>query len=206
MKRVHNSNIYFLQCAVHPQDEIRAKSIRLVWDLLFKWYLKSSNGLVSRNWLGPLFSLNFRLTWKARYVVSFLFSDNASSHFFVSVQQVANKLYKLSYLSEMIEKFATNMLMSAVEQSPSGIEHSQSESTGQRVEGMVCCFHLLLCLLSCFMALASKGSDIFMNHWIAWSCPDFTCYLMVALIIFIIPGDSHTKCLSFKLPFCTWWY
>ncbi|XP_068304402.1 uncharacterized protein [Pyrus communis] len=68
-----------LKCAVHPQDEIRAKSIRLV----------------------------------------------------------ANKLYKLSYLSEMIEKFATNMLMSAVEQSPSGIEHSQSESTGQRVEGMV---------------------------------------------------------------------
>ncbi|KAM0972072.1 hypothetical protein PS2_019560 [Malus domestica] len=68
-----------LKCSVHPQDEIRAKSIRLV----------------------------------------------------------ANKLYKLSYLSEMIEKFATNMLMSAVEQSPSGIEHSQSESTGQRVEGMV---------------------------------------------------------------------
>ncbi|XP_050124499.1 uncharacterized protein LOC126601784 isoform X3 [Malus sylvestris] len=68
-----------LKCSVHPQDEIRAKSIRLV----------------------------------------------------------ANKLYKLSYLSEMIEKFATNMLMSAVEQSPSGIEHSQSESTGQKVEGMV---------------------------------------------------------------------
>ncbi|KAM1203928.1 hypothetical protein ACFX2J_019684 [Malus domestica] len=68
-----------LKCSVHPQDEIRAKSIRLV----------------------------------------------------------ANKLYKLSYLSEMIEKFATNMLMSAVEQSPSGIEHSQSESTGQRVEGTV---------------------------------------------------------------------
>ena len=62
---------------------------------------------------------------------------------------MANKLYKLSYLSEMIEKFATNMLMSAVEQSPSGIEHSQSESTGQRVEGMVCFFHLLLYFLSC---------------------------------------------------------
>ena len=55
------------------------------------------------------------------------------------------------------------------------------------------------CLLSCFMALVSEGSDIFMNHWIAWSCPDFTCYLMVALIIFIVPGDSilnvsHLSC------------
>ncbi|KAL6297217.1 hypothetical protein ACE6H2_005359 [Prunus campanulata] len=68
-----------LKCAVHSQDEIRAKAIRLV----------------------------------------------------------ANKLYLLSYISEIIEKFATNMLLSAVEQSPSGIEHSQSGPTGQRAERML---------------------------------------------------------------------
>ncbi|XP_021832136.1 uncharacterized protein LOC110772068 [Prunus avium] len=68
-----------LKCAVHSQDEIRAKAIRLV----------------------------------------------------------ANKLYQLSYISEIIEKFATNMLLSAVEQSPSGTEHSQSGPTGQRAERML---------------------------------------------------------------------
>ncbi|ONI35540.1 hypothetical protein PRUPE_1G541600 [Prunus persica] len=68
-----------LKCAVHSQDEIRAKAIRLV----------------------------------------------------------ANKLYQLSYISEIIEKFATNMLLSAVEQSPSGTEHAQSGPTGQRAERML---------------------------------------------------------------------
>ncbi|CAL2235874.1 unnamed protein product [Prunus armeniaca] len=68
-----------LKCAVHSQDEIRAKAIRLV----------------------------------------------------------ANKLYQLSYVSEIIEKFATNMLLSAVEQSPSGTEHAQSGPTGQRAERML---------------------------------------------------------------------
>lgn len=57
---------------------------------------------------------------------------------------MANKLYQLSYISEIIEKFATNMLLSAVEQSPSGTEHSQSGPTGQRAERMVCIFQLLL--------------------------------------------------------------
>ncbi|CAL8997639.1 unnamed protein product [Prunus brigantina] len=68
-----------LKCAVHSQDEIRAKAIRLV----------------------------------------------------------ANKLYQLSYTSEIIEKFATNMLLSAVEQSPSGTEHAQLGPTGQRAERML---------------------------------------------------------------------
>ncbi|KAM5575185.1 hypothetical protein ABKV19_014231 [Rosa sericea] len=66
-----------LKCAVHSQDDIRTKAIRLV----------------------------------------------------------ANKLYQLNYISEVIEKFATDMLLSAVEQPLSGIEHSQSESTGQKTDG-----------------------------------------------------------------------
>ncbi|CAK7347323.1 unnamed protein product [Dovyalis caffra] len=67
-----------LKCAVHSQDDIRAKAIRLV----------------------------------------------------------ANKLYQLNYISQNIEQFATNMLLSAVEQPASDIEPSQSGSTDQR-EGEV---------------------------------------------------------------------
>ncbi|KAK9930072.1 hypothetical protein M0R45_027129 [Rubus argutus] len=52
-----------------------------------------------------------------------------------AIRLVANKLYQLSYISEIIEKFATDMLLSAVEQPLSGIEHSQSESTGRRTDG-----------------------------------------------------------------------
>ncbi|XP_050378801.1 uncharacterized protein LOC126796082 [Argentina anserina] len=65
-----------LKCAIHPQDDIRTRAIRLV----------------------------------------------------------SNKLYQLSYISEVIEKFATDMLMSAVKQPLSGIEQSQSESTVQRTD------------------------------------------------------------------------
>ncbi|OMO57473.1 Armadillo-type [Corchorus olitorius] len=65
-----------LKCAVHPQDEIRGKAIRLV----------------------------------------------------------ANKLYQLSYTSGEIEQFATNMLMSAVDQRA---ELLQPGSTDERGEGEV---------------------------------------------------------------------
>ncbi|KAK9270973.1 hypothetical protein L1049_026561 [Liquidambar formosana] len=65
-----------LKCAVHSQDDIRAKAIRLV----------------------------------------------------------ANKLYLLSYISENIEQFATNMLLSAVDQRVSDIEFSQSGSAEQKTE------------------------------------------------------------------------
>lgn len=66
-----------LKCAVHLQDEIRAKAIRLV----------------------------------------------------------ANKLYSLNHISEDIERFATNMLLSAVDQRVSDVELSQSVFTEQRTEG-----------------------------------------------------------------------
>ncbi|KAG5251072.1 symplekin [Salix suchowensis] len=62
-----------LKCAVHSQDDIRSKAIRLV----------------------------------------------------------ANKLYQLNYISQNIEQFATNMLLSAVEQRASDINPSQSVSTDQ---------------------------------------------------------------------------
>ncbi|KAL5559889.1 hypothetical protein UlMin_036100 [Ulmus minor] len=68
-----------LKCAVHSQDEIRAKAIRLV----------------------------------------------------------ANKLYQLNYISENIEQFATQMLLSAVDNHSPGVENLQSDSTEQRAEGMV---------------------------------------------------------------------
>uniref|UniRef100_A0A6N2MKH5 Symplekin C-terminal domain-containing protein n=1 Tax=Salix viminalis TaxID=40686 RepID=A0A6N2MKH5_SALVM len=64
-----------LKCAVHSQDDIRSKAIRLV----------------------------------------------------------ANKLYQLNYISQNIEQFATNMLLSAVEQRASDINPSQSVSTDQVV-------------------------------------------------------------------------
>ncbi|KAJ4850650.1 hypothetical protein Tsubulata_037952 [Turnera subulata] len=67
-----------LKCAVHSQDDIRGKAIRLV----------------------------------------------------------ANKLYQLSYISENIEQFATNMLLSAVNHHASDVELLQSGSTDQR-EGEV---------------------------------------------------------------------
>ena len=50
--------------------------------------------------------------------------------------QVANKLYQLNYISQNIEQFATNMLLSVVEQHASDIKPSQSVSTDQR-EGEV---------------------------------------------------------------------
>ncbi|XVF36517.1 hypothetical protein REPUB_Repub19eG0064800 [Reevesia pubescens] len=65
-----------LKCAVHSQDDIRGKAIRLV----------------------------------------------------------ANKLYQLSYISGDIEQFATNMLLSAVDQHAAGAELSLSGSTDERGE------------------------------------------------------------------------
>lgn len=56
-------------------------------------------------------------------------------HLFCS-GQVANKLYQLNYISQNIEQFATNMLLSVVEQHASDIKPSQSVSTDQR-EGEV---------------------------------------------------------------------
>jgi symplekin len=50
---------------------------------------------------------------------------------------VANKLYQLSYISETIEQFATNMLVAAVDQHIPDIELSQSGSTEHRVQGEV---------------------------------------------------------------------
>ncbi|KAF7817075.1 Symplekin isoform A [Senna tora] len=68
-----------LKCAVHPQDEIRAKAIRLV----------------------------------------------------------ANKLYQLSYISEDVEQFAKQMLLSAVDHKVLDTGLSQSRPTEQRAEAEV---------------------------------------------------------------------
>lgn len=50
---------------------------------------------------------------------------------------MANKLYVVNYISENIEQFATNMLLSAVGQRVSDIELSHFGSTEQRAEGEV---------------------------------------------------------------------
>lgn len=50
---------------------------------------------------------------------------------------MANKLYKLSYISEKIEQFATSMLLSAVDDHASDLEDLQSGSTEQRAAEMV---------------------------------------------------------------------
>ncbi|PIA51845.1 hypothetical protein AQUCO_01000020v1 [Aquilegia coerulea] len=68
-----------LRCAVHPQDDLRTKAIRLV----------------------------------------------------------ANKLYPLGYMSESIEQFATDMLLSVVDEQVSDADPSQVGSMPQRMEGNV---------------------------------------------------------------------
>lgn len=50
---------------------------------------------------------------------------------------MANKLYPLSYISENIEQFATQMLLSAVDNHVSELEHLQPGYSEQRTEGMV---------------------------------------------------------------------
>ena len=57
--------------------------------------------------------------------------------FLFCVGKVANKLYLLSYISENIQQYATDMLLSAVNQHISDPELSQSGSSDQRLEGEV---------------------------------------------------------------------
>lgn len=57
--------------------------------------------------------------------------------FFNTFVQVANKLYLLSYVSEDIEQFATNMLLSVVDQRVPHVEQTHANSNEQRTEGNV---------------------------------------------------------------------
>lgn len=57
--------------------------------------------------------------------------------FSVCTGQVSNKLYQLSYITEIIEQYATNMILSAVDQHSSNAENAKSESTDLRAEGEV---------------------------------------------------------------------
>lgn len=59
-------------------------------------------------------------------------------HFVLSVGQVTNKLYVINYISEDIEKFATNMLLSTMDRNMSDNMLSQSGDTVQRTEREVC--------------------------------------------------------------------
>lgn len=59
-------------------------------------------------------------------------------HFFLPVGQVTNKLYVISYISEDIEQFATNMLLSTMDQNMSNNVLSQSGDAAQRTEREVC--------------------------------------------------------------------
>lgn len=61
----------------------------------------------------------------------------------LSVGQVTNKLYVISYISENIEQFAINMLISAV-------NHQVSDTVGgteQRTEGEVCTIYFFYLFL-----------------------------------------------------------
>lgn len=59
---------------------------------------------------------------------------------------MANKLYILNYILEDIERFATTMLLSAVDQAVSDINLAPSVSAEQRTEGEV----LAICFFACF--------------------------------------------------------
>ncbi|XXG49019.1 hypothetical protein AAC387_Pa02g3314 [Persea americana] len=54
-----------------------------------------------------------------------------------AIRLVANKLYLLSYVSEDIEQFATNMLLSVVDQRVPHVEQTHPNSNEQRTEGNV---------------------------------------------------------------------
>ena len=63
--------------------------------------------------------------------------------FLFCVGKVANKLYLLSYISENIQQYATDMLLSAVNQHISDPELSQSGSSDQRLEAEVACSNMI---------------------------------------------------------------
>lgn len=51
---------------------------------------------------------------------------------------MANKLYLLSYISENIEQFARNMLLSAIDQNMSSVEQNLLQpGVGEQAEGEV---------------------------------------------------------------------
>ncbi|ESR46958.1 hypothetical protein CICLE_v10000105mg [Citrus x clementina] len=52
-----------------------------------------------------------------------------------AIRLVSNKLYQLSYITENIEQYATNMMLSAVNQHSSNLECSQSDSADLKAEG-----------------------------------------------------------------------
>ena len=64
---------------------------------------------------------------------------------------MANKLYLLTYVSENIQQYATDMLLSAVNQHISDAELSQCGSSDQRLEGEV--LNVLFVLLFEFLPM-----------------------------------------------------
>lgn len=75
-----------------------------------------------------------------------------SKHFVLSVGQVTNKLYVINYISEDIEKFATNMLLSTMDKNMSDNMLSQLGETVQRTEREVCAIMPYIWLF-CFLDL-----------------------------------------------------
>lgn len=73
------------------------------------------------------------------------------------MKQVANKLYLLSYVSEDIEQFAKNMLLSVVDQHVADIELSLIRSTEQRTEENVHDFLLMCLFLKMLILIFSVG-------------------------------------------------
>ena len=93
------------------------------------------------------------------------------------IAQVANKLYVLNYISEDIERFAENMLLSAVDQRGSDIELSQCEPSEQRTVGEVCsiCF-LHLCSFTLFYSFHILKLKEIWHNW-------YENFVTVALLV-----------------------
>lgn len=47
---------------------------------------------------------------------------------------MSNKLFQVSYITENIEQYATDMMLSALDQHPSDVEHLKPGSIDQRAE------------------------------------------------------------------------
>lgn len=108
--------------------------------------------------MGSLFE--WKLTFNLCYI-------KIVAHISLSLSgQVANKLFQLNYISENIERFATQMLLSAVDNHTSDSEHLQSGSSEKRTEGMVGFRIFVIILLTLYLAMKILNRIIGVIFWI----------------------------------------
>ncbi|KAJ0086334.1 hypothetical protein Patl1_08733 [Pistacia atlantica] len=134
-----------LKCAVHSQDEIRAKAIRLV----------------------------------------------------------SNKLFQLSYITQNIEQYATDMMLSVLDQHPSDVECLKPGSSDQRAEGEVCNMFLFLsCAISYFpesksFFIASQPFKFLLAKFMSVSTTLLEAFMLLETLVV---GSQETSISDSQVP------